>query len=222
MFANECSVGYGGSTQSAPATGQRPGAWPHRGKRCDMANDTCSVDGCAKPSRNRGWCSAHYERWRRNGDPGEAGDARRTEPRPCAIDGCDKRAVGRGWCGMHWARWKRNGDPERVVRAYGEYRSTMSSGYARVWCPGHPAASADGYALEHRKVVIDAGIDIPVGHHVHHINHNKSDNRLENLQVMSASEHGASHYTGCNQYGHLCDEGLTPWNASRACWGGTA
>ena len=29
--------------------------------------------------------------------------------------------------------------------------------------------------------------------HVHHINHNKLDNRLENLEVLSASEHGRIH-----------------------------
>jgi hypothetical protein len=29
----------------------------------------CSVDGCAKPSRSRGWCGMHYDRWRTHGDP---------------------------------------------------------------------------------------------------------------------------------------------------------
>lgn len=27
----------------------------------------CAVTGCEKRSRNRGWCSMHYERWRRTG-----------------------------------------------------------------------------------------------------------------------------------------------------------
>lgn len=30
----------------------------------------CKIDGCGKPARNsRGWCAAHYDRWRMHGDP---------------------------------------------------------------------------------------------------------------------------------------------------------
>ena len=29
----------------------------------------CSVDGCNNQARRKGWCGAHYHRWRRHGDP---------------------------------------------------------------------------------------------------------------------------------------------------------
>jgi hypothetical protein len=29
----------------------------------------CDVDGCRKPGVARGWCHAHYSRWRRYGSP---------------------------------------------------------------------------------------------------------------------------------------------------------
>jgi hypothetical protein len=35
-----------------------------------MPKTTCSIEGCAKPTRARGWCEAHYKRWRRTGDAG--------------------------------------------------------------------------------------------------------------------------------------------------------
>lgn len=30
---------------------------------------TCTISGCDRPRLARGWCRAHYERWRRNGAP---------------------------------------------------------------------------------------------------------------------------------------------------------
>jgi hypothetical protein len=33
-------------------------------------NDTrCSIDGCERNTVARGWCGAHYQRWRNHGDP---------------------------------------------------------------------------------------------------------------------------------------------------------
>ncbi len=34
-----------------------------------MTNATCSIDGCEKPARSRGWCDGHYTKWRRHGSP---------------------------------------------------------------------------------------------------------------------------------------------------------
>lgn len=87
--------------------------------------------------------------------------------------------------------------------AYGTGRSVMSSGYIRIWEPDHPLAQSDGYVMEHRKVLHDAGRTIPDGHHVHHINQVKYDNRIENLEIVPASEHWRRHGYECvvNQYG---------------------
>lgn len=38
-----------------------------QGKR--SPNPTCSVEGCEKKTRARGWCTAHWTMWRRHGDP---------------------------------------------------------------------------------------------------------------------------------------------------------
>jgi hypothetical protein len=40
----------------------------------------CSIPDCGKPVAARGWCNAHYRRWRRHGDP-LGGSTTRGEPR---------------------------------------------------------------------------------------------------------------------------------------------
>ena len=43
-----------------------------------MAQRTCSIKGCAKPTAARGWCITHYRQWLRVGDP--EGRAERRDP----------------------------------------------------------------------------------------------------------------------------------------------
>jgi hypothetical protein len=167
----------------------------------------CSVDGCHKVVKTRGWCTAHYERWRRNGDPGPAGDARKRPPRVCSVEACVDGARVRGWCAKHYARWQVHGDPTYVTRDYGAERRLRHDGYVEVWRPGHPLASVTGYVSEHRLVAWDAGLLIVPNSsvHVHHKNGIKTDNRLENLEVMTGSEHNRHHVLEngfvTNQYG---------------------
>lgn len=72
-------------------------------------------------------------------------------------------------------------------------RTITSSGYVRLYRPEHPLADKKGAIREHRYVLYEAGVAIPPGHVVHHINGDKTDNRLENLKVMSAQEHALLH-----------------------------
>lgn len=46
----------------------------------------CSIEGCEGPAFGHGWCQKHYARWRRNGDPLNAGD--RASIRPSGLRRC--------------------------------------------------------------------------------------------------------------------------------------
>ncbi len=54
--------------------------------------------------------------------------------------------------------------------------------------PGHHP-----YELEHRVLWEAANGPLPKGHIIHHLNGDKSDNRLENLAAMSRADHHTKH-----------------------------
>ena len=74
-------------------------------------------------------------------------------------------------------------------------RTVAEHGYVRIQVgKGHHLADPNGYAYEHR-VVAEAAIGrrLEPGEEVHHLNHVRSDNRPENLLVLSGSDHAALH-----------------------------
>ena len=60
-------------------------------------------------------------------------------------------------------------------------------------CSHNALANVDGYVLEHRKVLYDAGVEVLRGCHVHHVNGDRSDNRLVNLEVKRPRDHIRDH-----------------------------
>lgn len=73
-------------------------------------------------------------------------------------------------------------------------KKKRQDGYIVVYFPDHPRSTKDGYIMEHVLVM-----ECLIGRHlrddecVHHKNHIKDDNRKENLQLMTKSEHMSLH-----------------------------
>lgn len=47
----------------------RPERAPKPPKPVRVWHTVCTIPGCDKPVRGRGWCITHYNRWHRHGDP---------------------------------------------------------------------------------------------------------------------------------------------------------
>lgn len=72
-------------------------------------------------------------------------------------------------------------------------------GYIYIKKSKHPFCTKSGYILEHRlRLEERIGRYLQRNEIGHHINGNRSDNRIENLQVMTISEHRKHHTKGKN------------------------
>ena len=114
----------------------------------------------------------------------------------CYAGGCTKERARRRkggsfnsrYCGMHAMRRLKYGvtwAPVKKVNRQGE--GSVGRGYRIIGMNGK------GY-LEHRVVWERANGPILPKHIIHHINGNKSDNRLENLECITQSEHMKLHF----------------------------
>ena len=60
--------------------------------------------------------------------------------------------------------------------------------------PNHPNTTINGYILHHRVVIENSlGRILEPYEIVHHINKNKKDNRLENLEIVNITVHSKLH-----------------------------
>jgi hypothetical protein len=149
--------------------------------------DTCSVNECAKPRSTRGLCDMHYMRLLRHQDLNFVTPKGNFAKNPvCTVEDCNKKHRAKGYCQMHYRRWKMYGHPENV---YSSGYSTDGAGYTVLRIPGHPLASGTGNVYEHRLVMAEhLGRLLEPNESVHHKNGNRSDNRIENLELWSKGQ----------------------------------
>ena len=105
-------------------------------------------------------------------------------------------------CGKTFEQSKRKDRPKRFCdktcanrhtarnRVDTKYRRLTTRGYVEVWKPDHPMAQKSGYMMEHRLVMAEyLGRMLDPSEVVHHKNEVKTDNRLENLELLAKVEH---------------------------------
>lgn len=93
----------------------------------------CSIDDCTNPAIARGWCTAHWTRWKRHGDPLGGGTPRQPMPDRCTADeDCDNPPFARGLCATHWRRDKATQDPDGYAEFLAKRREWQANNTDRV------------------------------------------------------------------------------------------
>lgn len=116
--------------------------------------------------------------------------------KPCGVEGCTRSPRGRrSVCPMHSERKRRTGEygPPQPLTLQGQGWRMHPDGYRMLYRPDHPLASKQGYVMEHRLVCFEAGLLSDPELQIHHRNGIKHDNRLENLEVLTARQHQHEH-----------------------------
>ena len=92
---------------------------------------------------------------------------------------CSQKCVSQG---IHNGMWQ-------------DGRYETPAGYVMLYSPQHPNRVAGNYVLEHRLVMEkNLGRFLTDKEQVHHINGMRSDNRIENLELTTCSEHSKHHW----------------------------
>lgn len=74
------------------------------------------------------------------------------------------------------------------------HKKTRKDGYNYIYFPDHPKSTKEGYIMEHDLIMeCFIGRWLKEDKVVHHINHIRNDNRIENLKLMTHKEHARLH-----------------------------
>jgi hypothetical protein len=109
-------------------------------------------------------------------------------PRDCDFEGCERRAISKGLCSAHHQQRQAGKDLRPIWDGKPKPRM-VDGGYIIIRDRSHPNARKSGYVFEHVKVMSEyLGRPLWPDENVHHLNGDRADNRIENLELWSRSQ----------------------------------
>lgn len=141
----------------------------------------CIFIGCGRKDFCRGYCNTHYKHFIKNET---LVDIRLRQAQiissetTCSVEFCEGFHRAKGFCSKHYARFLRHGHTN-PTRGFGH---TDSKGYRYLRVNGKEK-------MEHRYIMEKhLGRSLLPEENVHHLNGDRADNRLANLELWSTSQ----------------------------------
>lgn len=111
-------------------------------------------------------------------------------PRQCSFEACERHPITKGFCNAHYLQF-RKGKPLTPVRdpsTFGEWGVWIST--SKGYVVRHKYTKAGTTTQYQHRVVMEEHLQRPLHAHetVHHINGQRDDNRLENLELWSKAQ----------------------------------
>lgn len=105
-------------------------------------HDVCTLAGCGRPHKARGYCQTHYMQFKRGATPvGPIKHRASVKPDACHEDGCREPVKAKGVCKMHYQRLLRHGHTKYRERATPPKTCLIetcdSHSYAKGLCHAH-------------------------------------------------------------------------------------
>ena len=168
----------------------------------------CKITGCDGKLHGHGFCSKHYYRFIRHGDPNKT-----LRPHPIIFPD--------GWRDILFSKYNVDGlCATQIANEYGCHKTTIleqlekfgiprrkfkrdnlvkkcvmyMGGYLYEYLPSHPMANRTGYVAQHVRIMSDyLNRKLRRGEVVHHVDGDCKNNALDNLRLMARGKHTSLH-----------------------------
>jgi len=152
--------------------------------------ENCLFPGCINTKICKGYCGGHYFQLKTGKQLCPLRKRKKKIKKKCSFDGCERGVCAYGLCNPHRKQQLKNKElkPIKKIRKCGEGNIT-SQGY-KVF--SKTINGKEVRICEHRKIMEEyLGRDLLPTEHIHHINGDKLDNRIENLELWNKTHpHG--------------------------------
>lgn len=162
----------------------------HRLRKSGGSSGTCIFEGCENPANARNYCGGHNRQITEGRELKTLQPYRHYDSDICRFPECTRSKCVNGLCNAHYTQGKRGQELHPVLeRKQWNGRRITSDGYiilTDIKKPSGAPISEHAYVMQNHL-----GRNLLKGENVHHINGDRADNRIENLELWEHSQpHG--------------------------------